>query len=97
MGVAAAQLEVADVAVEAAVMVATIVVTTVVAGGDAVRMQEQALLSLDGGYVPVAKSRWTLVAAGTVVLRRCQMTERSFHRTEETYVTVLVDLTVGWI
>lgn len=49
MGVAAAQLGVDDVAVEAAVMVATTVVTTVVAGGDAVRMQEQALLSLDGG------------------------------------------------
>lgn len=70
MGVEAAQLGVVDVNVEVAVIVATTVVTTVVAGGDAVKMQEQALLSLEGGYVPVAKSRLTLAAVGTVVLRR---------------------------
>ena len=55
---------------DVAVTVATTVVTTVVAGGVAVRMQEQALLSLDAGYVVMGTLRLALPAGVTVVLHR---------------------------
>ena len=67
MGVAAAgQL------LDVALTVEVTVVTTVVAVGVAVRMQEQALLSLDAGYVVMGMSRLALPAGVTVVLRRDQ-------------------------
>lgn len=50
------------------VTVATTVVTTVVGEGVAVRMQEQALLSRDGGYVVAGKSRFPRAAGAIVVL-----------------------------
>ena len=53
-----------------AVTVETTVVTTVVGVGVAVRMQEQALLSLDAGYVVMGISRLALPAGVTVVLQR---------------------------
>lgn len=66
--------------VEVAVAVVTTVVRTVAGEGVAVRMQEQALLSLAGGYVVAGKSRFALpaetvvlwgVRASTVMVRWC--------------------------
>ena len=56
------------------VTVAMTVVTTVVGEGVAVRMQEQALLSLDAGNSVVAgRSRFPLAAGVTVVLQNHQI------------------------
>lgn len=67
MGVATEQVE--DFVV---VTVATMVVVTVVGEGVAVRMQEQALLSLDARKDVVAgRSRFPFVAV-TVVLQDCE-------------------------
>ena len=52
------------------VTVAATVVWIVVADGVAVRMQEQALLTLAGGYVGVVNARLAF-AAETVVLKGC--------------------------
>lgn len=46
-----------------------VIVATVLGNGVAVRIHEQALLSLEGANVPVAKSRLTLAEAAVVLQR----------------------------
>lgn len=79
------------------VTVATTVVTTVVGEGFAVRMQEQALLSLDAGKVVAERSRLPFAAGETVVLGRRQDKKGHTAWSGSAYVTVVVALTVGWM
>lgn len=86
---------VGEVVAVVAVTVATTVVTMVVGERVAVRMQEQALLSLDGGYVVTGRSRLPLAAGVTVVLGLVRTEKDIVAWLGRAYATVAVALNVG--